>query len=464
MVEAGDDDRQGRRRAGAADGRRDRRAALPPRPSRARCSSARCACRRSARAGREASASCSPRPSAARRRARVGAASGRCASPRSAARARTITSFRLVPPGGRGATPAAAPGQYLTVRLRPAARDRPLTPQLLAVGPARRARLPDQRQARGRRQPLPARARPASAISVDVAAPRGSFVLRDGDRPVVLISAGVGATPVLAMLHALAGEHGARPVWWLHGARNRARARLRRRGRRAARRAPRRTPPRRLQPARRRRRTGPGMTSRAGSRSRRSRTAGVPERRRLLPLRARRLHARDRRRARPPRRRPGADRHRDLRRRRRRRLRASSRTGDRAPHADGGRRARARPSPSPRSNLTVAVGRRATRACSTSPRPATCPSASAAAPASATTARAACSPATSPTTPTRSSRRPTGASWSAAAARPASSRWTCKRPQSGVRVARLLPGAFAERLLEQPDHDADRCRARGQDR
>ena len=41
-----------------------------------------------------------------------------------------------------------------------------------------------------------------------------------GTRPVVLISAGVGATPVLAMLHALVREHSTRPVWWLHGARN----------------------------------------------------------------------------------------------------------------------------------------------------------------------------------------------------------------------------------------------------
>ena len=53
-------------------------------------------------------------------------------------------------------------------------------------------------------------------------APRGAFVLRAGDRPVVLLSAGVGATPVLAMLHALADEASARPVWWLHGARNHA--------------------------------------------------------------------------------------------------------------------------------------------------------------------------------------------------------------------------------------------------
>ncbi len=56
---------------------------------------------------------------------------------------------------------------------------------------------------------------------IDTAAPRGDFVLRAGAGPVVLISAGVGATPVLAMLHALAGERSERPVWWLHGARNR---------------------------------------------------------------------------------------------------------------------------------------------------------------------------------------------------------------------------------------------------
>ena len=50
----------------------------------------------------------------------------------------------------------------------------------------------------------------------------GTFVLQPGDNPVLLISAGVGATPVLAMLHALADAASGRDVWWLHGARNRA--------------------------------------------------------------------------------------------------------------------------------------------------------------------------------------------------------------------------------------------------
>ena len=51
---------------------------------------------------------------------------------------------------------------------------------------------------------------------------RDLFALQPGDNPVLLISAGVGATPVLAMLHALADAASGRDVWWLHGARNRA--------------------------------------------------------------------------------------------------------------------------------------------------------------------------------------------------------------------------------------------------
>ncbi|MBV9672114.1 MAG: MOSC domain-containing protein [Verrucomicrobia bacterium] len=55
---------------------------------------------------------------------------------------------------------------------------------------------------------------------LDVAAPRGNFTLQSGDNQVVLLSAGVGATPVLAMLHSLAAEMSPREVWWLFGTRN----------------------------------------------------------------------------------------------------------------------------------------------------------------------------------------------------------------------------------------------------
>jgi ferredoxin-NADP reductase/MOSC domain-containing protein YiiM len=55
---------------------------------------------------------------------------------------------------------------------------------------------------------------------VPASAARGSFTLRPGDTPVVLLSAGIGVTPVLAMLHALAAEASTREIWWLYGTRS----------------------------------------------------------------------------------------------------------------------------------------------------------------------------------------------------------------------------------------------------
>jgi ferredoxin-NADP reductase/MOSC domain-containing protein YiiM len=56
---------------------------------------------------------------------------------------------------------------------------------------------------------------------LDVSAPRGSFTLRPSANPVVLLSAGVGATPVMSMLHSLAAENSQREIWWIYGARDR---------------------------------------------------------------------------------------------------------------------------------------------------------------------------------------------------------------------------------------------------
>ncbi|MGN6170166.1 MAG: 2Fe-2S iron-sulfur cluster-binding protein, partial [Solirubrobacteraceae bacterium] len=56
---------------------------------------------------------------------------------------------------------------------------------------------------------------------LEIAAARGTFILDQTDVPILLISAGIGATPVLAMLHALAKERSDREIWWLHGARSR---------------------------------------------------------------------------------------------------------------------------------------------------------------------------------------------------------------------------------------------------
>lgn len=55
---------------------------------------------------------------------------------------------------------------------------------------------------------------------IDARKPAGAFVLPDGKGPVVLVSAGIGATPMVSMLHALAAADAARPVWYVHGARD----------------------------------------------------------------------------------------------------------------------------------------------------------------------------------------------------------------------------------------------------
>jgi ferredoxin-NADP reductase len=55
-------------------------------------------------------------------------------------------------------------------------------------------------------------------LILDVSAPRGDFILTDASTSVVLVSAGVGATPVLDMLHQLAAVRSSRTVWWFHAA------------------------------------------------------------------------------------------------------------------------------------------------------------------------------------------------------------------------------------------------------
>jgi ferredoxin-NADP reductase/MOSC domain-containing protein YiiM/ferredoxin len=130
----------------------------------------------------------------------------------------TVTSFRLSP--SDGVSPTAAAGQYLTLRLQAGVDGGPLVRSysLSDVPDERGYRVSVKREGAGSRY-LHEHVKVGDVL--DVAAPRGSFVLREDARPVVLISAGVGATPVLAMLHALVREHSTRPVWWVHGARNR---------------------------------------------------------------------------------------------------------------------------------------------------------------------------------------------------------------------------------------------------
>jgi ferredoxin-NADP reductase/MOSC domain-containing protein YiiM len=134
----------------------------------------------------------------------------------------TVLSVHLADPEGT-AVPAALPGQYLTLRLRTDGGARPLLRSYSLSGPpgAPSYRIGVKREPHGAGSHfLHTRVRAGDLL--EVAAPRGTFTLQATESPVLLISAGVGATPVLAILHALAETRSCREVWWLHGARSRA--------------------------------------------------------------------------------------------------------------------------------------------------------------------------------------------------------------------------------------------------
>jgi ferredoxin-NADP reductase/MOSC domain-containing protein YiiM/ferredoxin len=131
----------------------------------------------------------------------------------------SVISIRLEDPSG-AALPAARPGQYLTLRI-PLDR-RPVLRNYSLSGPpgAGYYRITVKREHEGTASGY-LHTRLAVGDQLDIAAPRGTFILDRTHAPVLLISAGIGATPVLAMLHALAEERSDREIWWLHGARSR---------------------------------------------------------------------------------------------------------------------------------------------------------------------------------------------------------------------------------------------------
>jgi ferredoxin-NADP reductase/MOSC domain-containing protein YiiM len=117
------------------------------------------------------------------------------------------------------ALPAARAGQYLTLRVTGAGHPAPVRSySLSSAANGGTYRISVKREAHGTASSYLNRDLRPGAI-LDAAAPRGDFVLDDGTGPVLLISAGIGVTPVLAMLHDLAARGSERDIWWLHGAR-----------------------------------------------------------------------------------------------------------------------------------------------------------------------------------------------------------------------------------------------------
>jgi ferredoxin-NADP reductase/MOSC domain-containing protein YiiM len=132
----------------------------------------------------------------------------------------SIVSLALEAPDGKALT-LPLPGQFVVLRLHPAA-DGPLLFRSYSL-----SGMPSERQYR-----ISVKVEPDGAAGnyldhqihagdvLEVSEPRGAFTLQPGEGPVVLLSSGVGVTPVLAMLHALSAQASPRKVWWLHGARD----------------------------------------------------------------------------------------------------------------------------------------------------------------------------------------------------------------------------------------------------
>ena len=142
----------------------------------------------------------------------------------------TITSFYLVAEDS-APLPAFLPGQFLTLDLKIPGQPKPvIRTYSLSDGPN-----PEYYRLSIKREPAPANepGLPAGLASnyfhdqvevgttLSVGAPLGKFHLDwDAGRAVVLLSGGVGLTPMISILNALVAAGSARPVWFIHGTRN----------------------------------------------------------------------------------------------------------------------------------------------------------------------------------------------------------------------------------------------------
>ena len=119
------------------------------------------------------------------------------------------------------ALPAALPGQFLILKFRPTADTAPVlrTYSMSGAPGTSKYRVSIKQEVHGLGSTFLCNRVKVGDV-LEVSAPRGSFTLRAGDGPVVLLGAGIGATPLLAMLHELASTASYRDVWWLYGTRN----------------------------------------------------------------------------------------------------------------------------------------------------------------------------------------------------------------------------------------------------
>ncbi|GGJ95890.1 NO-inducible flavohemoprotein [Pseudomonas matsuisoli] len=127
-----------------------------------------------------------------------------------------ITSFYLQPADG-GPVAGFKPGQYIGVRLLIDGQEVRRNYSLSALSNGHEYRISVKREPNGVASSF-LHERVAEGDVVELFPPAGDFTLADSNKPLVLISAGVGITPALTMLEA--AQDSGRPIHFIHCARN----------------------------------------------------------------------------------------------------------------------------------------------------------------------------------------------------------------------------------------------------
>jgi ferredoxin-NADP reductase/MOSC domain-containing protein YiiM len=132
----------------------------------------------------------------------------------------TVASIYLEATDG-SAVPPYQPGQFLTLRMPGAGTPAPVRSySLSSAATGDHYRISVKRDARGLVSSYVHTHLEAGSL-IEAAAPRGDFTLDENRTgPVVLLSAGIGVTPVLAMLQRLSTSGSGREIWWVHTARS----------------------------------------------------------------------------------------------------------------------------------------------------------------------------------------------------------------------------------------------------
>ena len=134
---------------------------------------------------------------------------------------RDVRSFELMPED-QGPLAPFQPGQHLAVRIPVDPAGQPLIRMYSLCGPpgAANYRIAVKRETAGEGSIFMHERLQAGDV-LEASAPRGTFTLLAGQDPVVFLGAGVGITPLLAMLYAIKQNGTAREVWWIYSAQNR---------------------------------------------------------------------------------------------------------------------------------------------------------------------------------------------------------------------------------------------------